>query len=370
MGSWLLSRSSFIPDIFSIFGSWRIFPINYGTFIISYSLRHHHKNKLRMLKHRWKRLGLQDPVSSSNRNDHTPEQSHRKNQLAMKMDSLLKITPVKTSQDAAQRENEETVGLRYSNSSEVGLSEGKVSDKHSSSNTSGSSECHTDSDLSDQEQESIEMSNWAAALELDLKPEPFDDDLDLHSTETAFYPEVLPASLEVLDSTQSLSSEIQQSLFVTDPCLAAVTARLMELERLQAATVQKEQAKLVRSRPTTANARNSNRLRKSDLPGCKTGCNTVICSFTKLMVCPNSSCRCRHHTCPSTKSGQGSRSKLSQPTLPKHPGSMSGKCKKAETSSASVKVPQKPTVPNRTKSPKTQRGSTSTKKATVPNRKT
>lgn len=321
-----------------------------------------------MLKHRWKKLGLQDLVSSSNRNAHTPEQ----NAFAVKTDPLLKT---KTSQAEAQRGNKETNGLHYSNSSEVGLPEGKVSDKHLSSNISGS-ECHTDSDPSDQEQESIEMSKWAAALEFDLKPEPFDKDLDLHSTETAFYPEVLPASLKVLDSTQSLSSEIQQSLFVTDPCLAAIIARLMELERLQAATVQKERAKLVRSRPTTANARNGNRLRKSDLPGCKTGisrdpeCNSVICSFTKLMVCPNSSCRCRHHTLPSTKSGQGSGSKLSHPTLLKRPDSMSGKCTKAETFSVSVKFPQNPAVPNRTKSPKTQRGSTSTKKATVPNRKT
>ncbi|XP_026792656.3 uncharacterized protein LOC113540392 [Pangasianodon hypophthalmus] len=346
-------------------------------------LRHHRKNKLRMLTHRWKRLGIQDPVGG-NRNDYTPEQSHRKNQLAMETDSLLKITPIKASQAAAQSENGETNGLHCLslNISGVGLSKGKVSDKHSSFNMSGSSECHTDSDLSDQEQESTEMSKWAAAMELELKPEPFDEDLDLDclSTETAFYPEVLPASLKVLDSTQSLSSEIQQSLFVSDPCLAPVIARLTELERLQAATVQKERAKLARSQPATANTRNGNRLRKSDLPGCKTGIsrdvesNSVMCSFTKLMVCPNSSCRCRPHTCPSTKSGQGSRSKLLHSTLPKHPDNLSGRCKKAETVlpafSVSMKVPQKPTVPNRTKSPHTQRDSTSAKKATVPNRKT
>lgn len=344
------------------------------TFIISYSLRHHHNNKLRMLTHRWKRLGLQDPVSSSNRNDHTPEQNQRTNQLALKTDSLLKIIPMKASQAAVQRENEETNRVS-SNSSEVGLSEGKVNDKHSSSKTSGSSECHTDSDLSDQEQESIDMSKWAAAMDLDLKPEPFDEDLDHHSTETAFYPEVLPASLKVLDSTQNLSSEIQQSLFVTDPCLAPVIARLTELERLQAATVQKERAKLARSRPTTATTRNGNRSRKSDLPGCNTGVSMdVMCSFNKLMICPKSSCKCRHHTCSSTKPDQGSRNKLPHPPLPKRPDRMSGKCKKAETVlsnfSVSMKVQQKPTVLNRTKSPKTQKGSTSAKKATVPNRKT
>ncbi|KAF4089735.1 hypothetical protein AMELA_G00070080 [Ameiurus melas] len=337
-------------------------------------LRHHHNNKLRMLTHRWKRLGLQDPVSSSssNRSDHTPEQSQRTNRLALKADSLLKIIPMKASQAAVQRDNEETNRVS-SNSSEVGLSEGKVSD--SLANASGSSECHTDRDLSDQEQESIDMSKWAAAIDLDLKPEPFDEDLDHHYTETAFYPEVLPASLTVLDSTQNPCSEIQQSLFVTDPCLGPVIARLTELERLQAATVQKERAKLARSRPTTATTRNGNRSRKSNLPGCNTGVSMdVTCSFTELMICPKSSCRCRRHTCSSTKPDQGSRNKLPHPTSPKRPDSMSGKCKKAEAvisnSPVIMKVQQKPTVLNRTKSPKTQKGSILAKQATVPNRKT
>lgn len=328
-----------------------------------------------MLAHRWKRLGLQDPVCF--RNDHTPEQSHRKKKLAMKMDSSLKISPMKAGQAAAQRENED--GLRCS-SSKVGLSEWKVSDKHSLSNTSGSSECHTASDYSEQEHESIEMPKWAAAVELDFKPELFDEDQDIdhRSTETAFYPEVVPASLQILDSTHSLSSETQQSLLVSDPCLGPIIARLTELERLQAATVEKEHAKLARSRPATANTRNGNCLRKSDLPGCKTGtsrdaaCNAVMCSFTKLVVCSNSSCRCRHLTRPSAKSGNGNRIKLPHPTLPIHPESTSGKCKQADTvlPTFSVSVPQKPTVPNRTKSPKTRRRSTSGKKATVPNRKT
>lgn len=367
MSSWLL-RSIFRTEIYSIiFGCY--FPnFNYSTFIISYSLRHHHKNKLRMLTHRWKKLGLPDPVSG-NRKEHICEQSHKKKQLAMKTNSLLKITPIQASQAAAQRENMETDGSHClsSNNSEAELSEGIISDKHSSYNTSGSSECHTD--LSDEEQESIEMSKWA--MELDLKPEPFDEDLDLdyHFTETAFYPEVLPASL--LDSTQNLSSEC---LDVIDPCLASVIARLIELERLQAATVQKERAKLARPHPATANTRNK-QPRKNDLSGCKTRiskdaeCNSVMCSFTKLTVCPNSSCRCRNPTCP--KPGQGGRSKLPHPSLPKCPDSMSGKCKTAESGlpnfSENLKVPQ---MPNRTKSSKTQRSSMSAKKATVPNRKT
>lgn len=330
-----------------------------------------------MLTHRWKKLSLPDPVSS-NQNDHTSEQSHKKKPLLIKSDSLLKITPIWTSQAAAQKDKE-TDGLHYlnSNSSKIGLSEGKVSDKHSSSNTSGSSACLTDSDLSDQEQDITEMSKWEGAVNLDLKPELIDEDLDLdyYFTEMAFYPEVLPASL--LDSTQSQSSG---SLDVTEPCFAAIIARLMELEKLQAATVQKERAKLARSRPATANARNGTRLRKNDFPRCKTGvprgveCNSVMCSFTKLMVCPNSSCRCRHHTFPVTKQVQESRKQLPHPTLPKSPNSISSENKTAETVlsnfSVSVKVPQKPTVPNRTKSSKTQRGSMSAKKVTVSKRKT
>lgn len=320
-----------------------------------------------MLTHRWKSIGVQDPVRST-MNDYSPE-------------SLLKMTSMKISQAAAQGEHAETNGLHGLSLriSEVGCSEGKVSDKLLLSNTSGSSECHTDSDLSDQGQENTEISKWAAALELDLKPEPFDDDLDHCSTKTAFYPEVLPASLRVLESTQGLSSEIEQSLFVTDPCLAPVISRLMELERLQTATVQKEQAKLARSQAASASTRNGHRLRKSD-PGCKAGiskdaeCNSIMNSFIKLMVCPSSSCRCRHHAFPSSKSGQVSRGNLPHPISTKNPHSISYKVKKPPsvppTLSVRVKNPQKPTVSNRTKSPKIQTGSISAKKEEGSNRKT
>ncbi|KAI5104007.1 hypothetical protein C0J45_5633 [Silurus meridionalis] len=311
------------------------------------SLRHHHKNEIRMLRHSWKKFGLQDPVSSM-RNDHTPAHSQKKSKIVKKK--------------ADERENEETKG---SHCSKGGLSEAKERDGHSSSNTSGSSECHTDSDFSDQGQE---MPRWAAGLELDLKSEPLDDETDHHFTETAFYPDVLPASLKVLDCTQGQSSETEQSAFLTDPCLAPVMARLMELERLQVATVQKERAKRARSRLATANTRNGNRFKKSEVPvnSQEAECNSVMCSFTKLVVCPNTSCR--YYTCTSTKSGPGSKSKLAHPTPSKRPDSMSGKCKKADT--MCVKPPQKPTVPNRTMSPKTLTRSISATKATVPNRKT
>ncbi|TSK82150.1 hypothetical protein Baya_5046 [Bagarius yarrelli] len=322
-----------------------------------------------MLTHRRKKFGLPDPVNS-NRKEHMPKQNHGQKQLVMKNNYLLKMTPIQTSQAAAQGNNEQADGLQClrSISSQVELLEGEVSDKY----MSGSSEYHTDSTISDQEQESIEISTCAAAMELDLKTESFGEDLDHHSTKTAFYPDVVPAAL--LNSSQSMSSGTQQSIVVADPCLASVITRLIELERLQTATVQKEQTKQARSRPATANTRGGNSLKKSDFKGCKTviskdvECNSVMCSFTKLMVCSNTSCRCRHHTCFLRKPGQGSRTKLPHPTLTNCPDSMSGKCKKAETLppnvSVNIKVPQKATMSNRTKSSKTHRGSMSNKKAT------
>ncbi|MGL6083390.1 MAG: hypothetical protein ACRC4N_13390, partial [Gammaproteobacteria bacterium] len=103
-----------------------------------------------------------------------PKQSHRQTQLAMKNKSSLKITSTQTSQAAAQDDNEQADGLL----------EKKVSEKF----MSGSSEYHTDSTISDQEQESIKMSTWTTATELDLNPVSFNENLDHHSTKTAFYP--------------------------------------------------------------------------------------------------------------------------------------------------------------------------------------
>ncbi|KAK1786532.1 hypothetical protein P4O66_002959 [Electrophorus voltai] len=176
--------------------------------------------------------------------------------------------------------------------SDTGIPEVEVNDTRSTNDTAVPFQFHSDnSDLSDQEKESVQVSKGAAPVDLNLRPEPFETDLDCAcSPETAqVYPEVLPAPLKCLDFTPGMSStagpEGQQRL-LSDPCLAPMVARLMELERLQAATVQKERVKPARSCPATANTgtRNSSRLRKGDLPGSRqdiadaSSCKTPVSS--------------------------------------------------------------------------------------------
>ncbi|XP_036451853.1 protein FAM217A [Colossoma macropomum] len=242
-------------------------------------LRHHHNNQLRMLTQRWKRLGLQYPASR-NRDDHTFGHSQEKSQDEVKTDCPLKITAIQTSHTEALRARKQGIEERMKGSlhsssdvSNVGIPEVKVCDMDIQSKTAVSLNSD-DSDISDQEKESVQVSKWAVPVELDLRPEAFDKELDLPcSTEIEVYAEVLPAPLKDLDFTQGLSSteysEGLQRLFTSDPCFAPMVARLLELERLQAATVQKERAKPVRSRPTTASTptRNATRLRNGDPAG-------------------------------------------------------------------------------------------------------
>ncbi|KAL7876345.1 hypothetical protein AOLI_G00113080 [Acnodon oligacanthus] len=241
-------------------------------------LRHHHNNQLRMLTHRWKTLGLQYPASR-NRDDHTFECSQEKSQDEVRTDCPLKITAIQTSHTEAlrarkQRNEERMKGSPYSSSdvSNIGITEVKVCDMDSQSKTAVSLEFNSDdSDISDQEKENVsKVSKWDAPVELDLRPEPFDKDLDLPCStemEVQVYAEVLPAPLKYLDFAQGLSSTEYsgdlQRLFTSDPCIAPMVARLLELQRLQAATVQKERVKPVRSHPTTASisTRNASRLR-------------------------------------------------------------------------------------------------------------
>ncbi|XP_072544312.1 uncharacterized protein [Salminus brasiliensis] len=333
-------------------------------------LRHRHDNQLRMLTHRWKTLGLQH-LASGNRDDHAVEHSQEKT------DCPLKITAIQTSHDRAPRDRKQE-GLS-SNISGVGIPEVKVNHMDAPSNTAVSIQFNSDdSDLSDQEKEKVHVSKWSAPVELDLRPEPFHcDPGPSHSTEIEdrqVYPEVLPAPLKDLDFTHGLSStetsETQQRLFASDPCLAPMVARLLELEKLQSATVQKERAKPVRSRPTTAGVqtRNTTRLRNGEFPASKlessvdAECNSVTCSLTKLTLCSNSSCRCRHDTCPLIKLGHGSRGACLHQTLLKRPHTMSGKFNRTATLvpafSVNVKASPKPKTPNRTKRLRTTKKST------------
>ncbi|XP_062849958.1 uncharacterized protein LOC134312169 [Trichomycterus rosablanca] len=342
-------------------------------------LRHHYKNQLRMLAHRWKRLGLQHPASA-NRSDQASGQSEEKSQNGIKTKSFINISPIQNSKTAAPKDNQEpnkTKAADCLSSNRSDTEKFTVSDRHSPKIRPALSECYSDSDLSDQEKESIDTSNMTMNMELDLKPEPFDKYLDeSYSPELPeVYSDVLPSPLEALDFTQLLSSqlasEFQQSLDLIDPCLGPIIQRLVELEKLQAATVQKEREKPARSRPNAVYTPNANRVKKCDVsgskiknPGCKiTECNTVTCTFTKLTLCPNSS---RHQTCSSSKPGQASRTVWPHSILPKRPHTMSGKLKRPDTS---VNVSAKLTMPNRIRKPKPHRVDATSDKTATPRRK-
>ncbi|XP_048104133.1 uncharacterized protein LOC125297721 isoform X1 [Alosa alosa] len=120
-----------------------------------------------------------------------------------------------------------------------------------------------DSDISDQEKGNA-FSHWASPIEMDLRPEPFDRDPDILTREAAeaqqVYPEVLPGPLKWLHMTRSLSAlpgegeeeRAWHGLYTQDASVSAIVSRLIELERLQAATVLKERVRTGRSRPATA----------------------------------------------------------------------------------------------------------------------
>lgn len=117
-----------------------------------------------------------------------------------------------------------------------------------------------DSDISDQEKGSTH-SHWATCSQIDLRPELFDRDSDhmlsREATETRqIYPEVLPGPLKWLHMTLSLlppdEKEERTCLHMQDASISAIVSRLIELERLQAATVLKERVRTGRSRPATA----------------------------------------------------------------------------------------------------------------------
>uniref|UniRef100_A0A3B1K3R2 Uncharacterized protein n=1 Tax=Astyanax mexicanus TaxID=7994 RepID=A0A3B1K3R2_ASTMX len=331
--------------------------------------------------HRWQCVVValakrSTPSVIGNRDDHT---SKHLNQESKTEDCPLKFMALQTSHSRAPRERRQENSS--SNSSDVGIPEVKANnmDVPVSSNTAASEQSNSDnSDLSDQERGRAQVSKWSAPVELYLRPEPYNNDLDSSyspvTVDEQVYPQVLPAPLKDLDFTHgdpsTELSDSQQRLFSADPCLAPLVVRLLELEKLQSATVQKERAK----RPTTARAqtKNSTRSKNCELMVSKSwspedaDCNSVTCSFTKLSLCPNtSSCRCRRDACPMAKLRYRSREMCLQQyqTLLKHPQAMPGKLNRpvavVPVFSVSVKTSPKPKTPNRTRRLRTTKKSSS-----------
>ncbi|XP_061111860.1 uncharacterized protein LOC133137545 [Conger conger] len=206
----------------------------------------------------------------------------------------------------------------------------------------------SDSDLSDQERTSVTAQEWAAPVELDLRPEPFDKDDDAEPKEDQLsYPEVLPAPLKILDLAQNLFNradwERRQSLIRQDPSLFVIASRLVEMERMQAATILKERTKAGRSRSVTAISltRSTARIRKVDflasqpeisVPGLELGaeCPSLLYGLADLTLSDTAvaSRRLIKTACVPSKQGHDTRGSNVNPTLPKQPHSNSGRLSK------------------------------------------
>ncbi|XP_056095505.1 uncharacterized protein LOC130074028 [Rhinichthys klamathensis goyatoka] len=298
-------------------------------------LKQHHKTQLRMLSHRWQRLGLQPPIlwdTQEHISEHSPEVETR---------PALEIHPIQVSCIVSSRDEGpdeiKIISASHCRSCSNDPLESNAS-KQPSSQVSVESE---NSDLSDQEKDNIAVLKWETPLELNLRPDSFDRDLE--STETGegeqVYPEVLPFPLKDLDFSQSLSRaddlESQHNVCLTDPCLAAMAARMIKMEKLQTATIQKEQGKAVRSRPATALVRSDNRLRQvestcSQAEHLRTkGSNSILKEVTKLTL-SSSHLKSMHRNRPSPNAGKVWIRFQQPPALPKKPHSGVVKLKKTE----------------------------------------
>lgn len=246
--------------------------------------------QLRMLSHRWHSLGLQPPILRSKQeqvSDH-----HKSAAETRPPQENIQVALIVSSRDESTFE---TKGMSDSHSSSSDTCnrrplDGNAIEQCSLNNSNRMSvECE-DSDLSDQEKDNIPLSKWTTPVELDLRPDS--SELTETGEEKQVYPEVLPVLLES-----------QQKLHVSDPCFTAMVARLLELEKLQAATIQREQAKAVRSRPTTAIIQNANRPRQMERPSNQVqhlrtkGNNSVSADLTKLTLSSCSHSRSRQRTC-------------------------------------------------------------------------
>ncbi|KAL2097238.1 hypothetical protein ACEWY4_006445 [Coilia grayii] len=188
-----------------------------------------------------------------------------------------------------------------------------------------------DSDISDQERGNT-LPARGSPLGMDLRPEPFDRDPDIPSGEAGevqqVYPAVLPGPLKWLHMTLSMSSTEETEdqplpgVHVHDPSVSAIASRLIELERLQAATVLRERVRTGRSRPATAVPimRCCSRPRKpepadprSEFSG-RGECRSVVSDFTD--VTPLDSGFVTHKTTRSVRTKRRSKMTPKQLTVP------------------------------------------------------
>ncbi|XP_058605623.1 uncharacterized protein LOC131523319 isoform X2 [Onychostoma macrolepis] len=294
--------------------------------------KQHHTTQLRMLSHRWQRLGLQPPIlwdTQEHISQHKPEVETRPE---------LEIHPIQVSRIVSPRNEQPDEIKTISNSLCSRSSNERLEGNATEPSVSVESE---NSDLSDQEKDNKPILKWETAVELDLRPDLFDRDLEPTVTGEGeqVYPEVLPFPLKDLDFSQFQSTaddlESQHNLCLTDPCLTAMAARMIKLEKLQTATIQKEQGKAVRSRPATALVRNANHLRRMESPCSQEhlrikGNNSVLEDVTKLALSSSSHSKSTHHNRPSPNAGKVWIGFQQPPALPKKPHSGVVKLKKTD----------------------------------------
>ncbi|XP_016147086.1 uncharacterized protein [Sinocyclocheilus grahami] len=260
--------------------------------------KQHHKTQLRMLSHRWQRLGLQPPILWDTQ-EHISQHKHD-----VETRPELEIHPIQVSHIVSPR-NERPDEIKTISNSLCSRSNNEPSILVESEN----------SDLSDQEKDNKPIFKWETAVELDPRPDLFDRDLEPTVTGgKQVYPEVLPFPLKDLDFSQFQSTaddlESQHNLCLTDPCLTAMAARMIKLEKLQTATIQKEQGKAVRSLPATALVRSANHLRRVESPCSQVehlrtkGNNSVLDVVTKLALSSSSHSKSTHHNRPSPNAGK------------------------------------------------------------------
>lgn len=207
----------------------------------------------RLLTERWRGLDLRRQVSTAGSLNPQREIQQRQEDTDQSAAALLKTTPTQVTSSQRLKTRWWVKRDWMSISALWGADTGPEYFTGGHSN---------DSDISDQEQGNTH-SHWASSIQMDLRPELFDMDpdhiLSREATETSqVYAEVLPGPLKWLHLTRSLSSPDKgeeragPTLHAQDASISAIVSRLIELERLQAATVLKERVRTGRSRPATA----------------------------------------------------------------------------------------------------------------------